>query len=511
MLKALLLVLTAATLTPGGALAAETAPAERAASTSFTAMTWNIHFAQGPDDDAVNLDAVKNVIAKHSPTIVGLQEIHRDHGADWPDDHPRHPDEIKWMKRELPELGYKYFYNTKPGQMGKLLASKRELHNPETDTLPRDKCGKTGSIVKAGIEVGGTRIHVINTHTQAPKPTPQKCQDEKDVPADYWERLRDREVKYILRSEMLDYLNRPIVLMGDFNLRPDDPMKSVIANRGLIDTWTMVKNSVAGVTTSVPKGEKCRPEEGEKKVKRIDYVFASPAIVTDGGKVACKTRASDHKPVIMRMHVKGGIEISGSVRAGAKGEAGWAHLIVYGKSSSRLIVCDNRGGDWRVKARGYVPYQGDNFIKGSDGGSYRGMCQKYEPIEDANFRHMALKTCLKNKHTGERKDCRKHGMLERIYLGQEKRAGHVQYRVGVDNGVTVRACDDKVDGWTVRTEAIDGVGDVVTWATSTDGEQCETRRGHWSWKRNTLTTRTCLVKDGEEKGCKRKPMAYVQR
>ena len=479
--------------------AAEVAAATLPAGESIKVMTWNIHYGVSPSGGAPNLDAIERVIADENPDVVALQEIHRQHDpGEGPDGDPGHPNQIEAMKDRLRQHGYVDFYGTPEGTMGKFIASKYDLTNKGYWELPKDEHGATGIVAHASVAREGKDLRVYATHLQSPD-------------TDYHRRLRDDEVRALMghwgSGWGIDNLQDPIVLMGDFNLRPDDAMKSLIADRGFIDTWTTVHNSEHGVTTNGGHDENCHATV--EKVKRIDYVFGSPAIATDGGHVRCSTDASDHEPVIMRVRVKSDIELSGSVRAGDLGRAGWAHLTVYKDKSAKLIVCDNAGGDWRVTARGYVPYQGDNFVKGSDGGSDRGMCQKYRNTEPANFRHVALKTCLKNKNTGQVRDCRKHGMLERVYLGEDKKRGYVQYRVGVDNGVTAKACDTQPDGWTVRSIVRDGDGEHVASAWSSGDGTCESGRGTWPWTKTGLTTETCLVKDGETKGCKRKKMAYA--
>ncbi|MQA88520.1 MAG: hypothetical protein GEV03_28885 [Streptosporangiales bacterium] len=482
-------VLALSTMPLGIAAAPAEAAQPAAAAQPFTAMTWNIHFGVGGVDGQLNLGRIRDEIAKWDPTVVALQEIRRDHQG---------TDQIKWMKERLRDLGYKDFYGSPPGKMGNLIASKHNLRNKGYADLPHDDHGRTGILLHATVERDGPDVRVYSTHLQSPD-------------TDYHRKLRNKEVRYILENARIDRLHDPVVLMGDFNLRPENKMKSVIANRGFIDTWTTVRDSAEGVTTTKGHDGTCRANID--KVKRIDYIFGSPAIVADNAYIGCQTKASDHKPVIMRLRVEPkDIEISGAVRTGDLGRAGWAHLIVYTDKTSKLITCDNNAGDWRVTSRGYVPYQGDNFVESADGGSEWDRCRVQRSTgATANFRHVALKACVKNTTTGAVRDCRKHGMLERVYMGREMKAGYAQYRVGVDNRVTAKVCDTKADGWTVRSFVYDGEDLLVTWVKSAGNGSCRSNRGPWSWTRNGLRTETCLVNEGETevKGCKRKPMAYA--
>jgi endonuclease/exonuclease/phosphatase family metal-dependent hydrolase len=478
------------------------APGARAAAPpTFTVMTWNVHYGVNNEGD-YDLDAIRDRIvdANNEPDVVALQEIHRSHGpGEGPDDEPDngHGDQIEQMKDLLAAAGYVDFYAPadRPGQ---LIASRYPLVRTKWIPLP-EGVGHRGMLVKAEVDLpDGPNVRVYSTHLQAGASGAELAN-------------RRAEVRKIIDKRTIPELNDPVVLVGDFNLRPYHGLKSKLANRGFIDTWTLVRDGETGMTRT--KSTDCTADLGEP-VKRIDYVFGSPAIEATAGRIDCSSVVADHKPVVMTLRVDdkaNQIEISGAVRAGARGKAGWAHLVVYEDKSSKLITCDNQAGAWGVRSYGYLPYRGTPYITGSDVGSHRGRCAIRNSVQTVNLRNLALKTCLWQEGEGLR-DCRKRGLLERTYVGAERAAGHAQYRVGADNWVQATACDTKPDGWTVRAKVWDGrahSSSLVAKVTSDGNGTCRGKRGPWPWAHQRLTTQTCLVRDGETRTCRVKPMAHA--
>jgi endonuclease/exonuclease/phosphatase family metal-dependent hydrolase len=232
-------------------------------------MTYNIQSGHG------SLEGTEAAIRAESPDIVALQEV-----------------DVHWAERssfqdEATLLGEKLgmhvifapIYNLasdsggKPmRQFGVALLSKyavvsfenriiTRLSTQEQNPVPSPMPG----LLDAIIEVGETRVRVLNTHL--------------DYRAD--PSVRARQV-----ADILTYLDGDAgctILMGDMNAEPNASEIRPLLTR-LHDAWSV--NSSPGLTY---------PAEDPKK--RIDYVLVSKELSVRTARVPA-TFASDHRPVV---------------------------------------------------------------------------------------------------------------------------------------------------------------------------------------------------------------------
>jgi endonuclease/exonuclease/phosphatase family metal-dependent hydrolase len=249
-------------LTPTTAAAAEHAVPSR----QLHVTTYNIHHGAGTDG-VLDLERIAQVIEKSGADVVGLQEVDKHWSArsNW-------VDQPAWFGRRL-HLHVAYAANVdllpvNPGeqrrQYGTAVLSRYPIEDFGNTLLPLYPGGEQRGLAVASIKVWGRDLRFANTHLTSDNNAERLDQAKKVV-------------------EFLGGSNRPTVLVGDLNARPETPeIKTLTATWR--DTWTEVGVG-PGYTV-----------EADNPMARIDYLLYAPTLRPMSAKVLT-TNASDHLPV----------------------------------------------------------------------------------------------------------------------------------------------------------------------------------------------------------------------
>lgn len=226
------------------------------------------------------------VIRNAAPDIVGLQEVGKHPSAGFPL-YPLDGNPTEYIAKELGMYSYfakaisvegKYPY-------GNAILSKYPIKNAKTVMIP-DPIKRTDSedyetrcVLVAEIDVLGG-ITVIVSHFGL------------------MEEERINAVQTVL--EIVSAVKKPVLFMGDLNMKPDDkilrPIFGVLqdtANGELTPiTWPSDVDASTGMSRKEPQGE----------VRKIDYIFASGHFNTQKVQTL-RSRASDHLPYVAELEI----------------------------------------------------------------------------------------------------------------------------------------------------------------------------------------------------------------
>ncbi|MEY7972652.1 endonuclease/exonuclease/phosphatase family protein [Saccharomonospora xinjiangensis] len=240
----------------------------------LTVATFNIHHGAGPDDE-LDLAHVADVIADNGMDVVGLQEVDRHWG-----ERSDFTDQARWLADRL-DMHVVFGANLdrdplRAGQprrqYGTAVLSRYPIMESRNILLPRPQGGEQRGLLEAVLLVRGVPMNFYSTHFQHNSQV---------------ERLAQAEAV----NDVLDDVERPVVLVGDLNAVPASPeIERMTTN--LYDTWP-VAGEGDGYTYDV-----------ETPHARIDYVLAGDQVRADSARVI-DTDASDHLPVVVDVVISG--------------------------------------------------------------------------------------------------------------------------------------------------------------------------------------------------------------
>ncbi|EID55186.1 metal-dependent hydrolase [Saccharomonospora xinjiangensis XJ-54] len=240
----------------------------------LTVATFNIHHGAGPDDE-LDLAHVADVIADNGMDVVGLQEVDRHWG-----ERSDFADQARWLAERLDmhvvfgaNLDRDPLRAEQPRrQYGTAILSRHPIMESRNIHLPRPQGGEQRGLLEAVLLVRGVPMNFYSTHFQHNSQV---------------ERLAQAEAV----NDVLDDVERPVVLVGDLNAVPTTPeIERMTTN--LYDTWP-VAGEGDGYTYDVATPH-----------ARIDYVLASDEVRADSARVI-DTDASDHLPVVVDVVISG--------------------------------------------------------------------------------------------------------------------------------------------------------------------------------------------------------------
>jgi endonuclease/exonuclease/phosphatase family metal-dependent hydrolase len=237
----------------GGAVYVQANPAPSAPETSLHIVTFNVQ--QGYDvDNRRSIDGQLALLRRLDADIIGLQESDTNRVAGGNDDLVRYfADQLDMYSYSGPK--------TVTGTFGIALLSRYPIFEPRTFYLFSE--GEQTAVITAKVTVSGETFNVFVTHLGNGGPLEQQ-----------------REV-LSLASPLSD-----VVLVGDFNFRPDTEQYRVTTEL-LEEAWA----------TRWPAGEDAT---GSTRPRRIDYVFVSPGTeVLDAEYV--DTPVSDHPALVVQI------------------------------------------------------------------------------------------------------------------------------------------------------------------------------------------------------------------
>ncbi|WP_420176862.1 endonuclease/exonuclease/phosphatase family protein [Luteococcus sp. OSA5] len=245
---------------------------DNGAQRTLVAASYNIHHAEGADG-VLDLERIATVLEGTDAQVIGLQEVDRHWG-----DRSENVDQAKWL---ADRLGMHHCYtanldnppaegSTQNRQYGTAILSDFPLENCTSTALTNHPKGEQRSLAQADLTVRGVPVRFYNTHLT------HNSDEGREVQAD--------EVNEIVSSD-----DRPAILVGDLNARPDKPVYQSFTKH-LTDVWPVVGEG-DGFTydSDDPKG-------------RIDYILVSGQITPTSMSVI-PTIASDHMPIVASLEL----------------------------------------------------------------------------------------------------------------------------------------------------------------------------------------------------------------
>lgn len=234
----------------------------------LTAMTYNIQSGRDLKRD-LNCEHAASVIRGIEPDFVTLNEV-RSHTDDvgpvnqaW---------EVGRLTGYYPVFGKSIEVNG--GEYGNALLTRLPLKSSEVIHIPDPpkKSDKTyyehRTVLKSTLCVNGRTLTVLGSHFGL---APEEAES---------------AVSTVL--DILDRTDGPVVLMGDFNLRPDSPILAPLFDR---------------LTDTAQGLESPKTFRSDDPWEKIDYIFASKDF--DVVSLDCPdTQQSDHRPLIACLNLR---------------------------------------------------------------------------------------------------------------------------------------------------------------------------------------------------------------
>ncbi len=230
-------------------------------------MTFNIQHGKNFISGKIELEKVANAIKKAGADIVCLNEVYGK-GS-----HPSFTAQAKILG-EL--LGYEWYFAPAikiagAGPYGNALLSKYPIRSCETvpvPTVPRNHPGyfEDRCAFHAVIDVNGRYVTVIGSH--------------------FGLQIEEQEQCVNTVCHLIDASDYPVVLMGDFNVTPEDPVLMPLRER-LKDSAELPEANLATFPSDAPK-------------TKIDYVLLSKDLILESANIPTEV-VSDHLPIVVQI------------------------------------------------------------------------------------------------------------------------------------------------------------------------------------------------------------------
>lgn len=231
---------------------------------NLTAMTYNIRSGRDLAGD-LNLEHAASVIRAVQPDFVILNEV-RNRTRDVGDVNQAHA--LGRLTGFYPVFAKAIDVNG--GEYGNALLTRLPLLDFEIVPIPDPpKEGKgfyeSRCVFRVVLDARGTKITVLGTHFGL-------------MPGE-----QQNAVKTVLK--LIETAGMPVILGGDFNLRPADPL--------LAPLFSALRDTAGGA-------ERIRTFPSDRPDRKIDYLFVSNdfAVLSVKSK---NTQQSDHRPLIARL------------------------------------------------------------------------------------------------------------------------------------------------------------------------------------------------------------------
>lgn len=259
--------------------------------TQLKVMTYNIRIGKlggewNNDPKKVDLGPVATLIAKHSPDVVGLQEVDRHRQRTSGMDQPASLSKKLGMNIEFQPA---YSVSTSSGtneEYGIAVMTRWPLKGSErfamfkpdyrlTNPKYPDYYSEQRALLHSQTTIKGRTVHLFVTHLGLT------------------EDQRDKQIRQI--AEITKRFHGPKILLGDFNAEPHE--KAFEALRGQFQDALAVQRASLEERKSYPAGR--------SSTEAIDYIFVSPEFrVLKASVIHDETLASDHNPVIAELELK---------------------------------------------------------------------------------------------------------------------------------------------------------------------------------------------------------------
>lgn len=247
---------------------------DAASRSTLTVLTWNIAHGRGTSPNQFghpeafyksNLDAVARTLARESPDVVALQEADAPSAWSGSFDHVARIVEATGFPHVYHGLHFEAGVGPLAARYGTAILSRLPLRDTASSKLP-DRSFHTKGFVRAEIEFEQRPLLLVSLHLNS---------DSKEV--------RRNQVDHLV--EALSPLNKPMIVMGDFNSR-----------------WEAEDDAVRLVTEKLrlrafePDSATQHTFRSGHPTRRIDWILISPELdFVEYGTVA--DRASDHLAV----------------------------------------------------------------------------------------------------------------------------------------------------------------------------------------------------------------------
>jgi endonuclease/exonuclease/phosphatase family metal-dependent hydrolase len=239
-------------------------------SSTFRVMTYNIHWAAGPDGK-VNTQRIADFIISQNVDLVGFNEVAR-----FMSSRASGRDIIGELAQQT-GMAYVFSNNntslTGNDQFGNAILSKYPILFRDHRLLPRVGDNEQRGWLKAIVDVGGKFVSFWTTHL--------------DFRADDTERLMcGTNFNTWLPDETF-----PVIFCGDFNDTPGTSICNLMDNKWT-DIWPVAGDGSLGRTVPCP---------GPPFNARIDYIWkatSSTALIPTNAEVGYGIEASDHYPAL---------------------------------------------------------------------------------------------------------------------------------------------------------------------------------------------------------------------
>ncbi|MHA2100898.1 MAG: endonuclease/exonuclease/phosphatase family protein, partial [Candidatus Kariarchaeaceae archaeon] len=226
--------------------------------TSFTVMTYNIQ--QGFDEHGdVNFETVAKIIRTSGAHIVGLQE------TDTLRMSSANRDVTEWLGNDLRMHSY-LGPSTRDSTFGNSILSRYDFASTSTEILPSD--GELAVLQSTTITINGTQVYILNAHLG---------ETEKD---------RTQQVESIVN--LINDLDDPVILLGDFNSEPESGQMQLLYDIGMRNAYLTTHTNFYPATTF----------SGES----IDFVLYRGLSLLSSD-VLTNEHGSDHFPVLAEFSV----------------------------------------------------------------------------------------------------------------------------------------------------------------------------------------------------------------
>lgn len=188
--------------------------------TELKVMSYNIHIASPPSYlpafTHTDLEAIADVINREKPDLVGLQEV---------DVYTNRSGKYSHQAKDLAEMTGMYYcfagaVERSGGVQGNAILSKYPIKQAEIFKLPtpEESNGETRSLAVVVIEIDGVNIAFITVHL---------------------DHMSDENRGFQV-TQMLEYIKKydkyPIILSGDFNMKPDNKIFKLIEQEFMMIT-----------------------------------------------------------------------------------------------------------------------------------------------------------------------------------------------------------------------------------------------------------------------------------
>lgn len=225
----------------------------------LTVITYNIASGHKLNGDN-NQNELINYFKKDNYEIIGLNEVDRI---------TKRSNKVDQIKVLSNSLKYNYAFSKsieyQGGQYGNGILSKYKIISSKNIPLSNEGLSEKRSILQTIINVNGIRVNIFVTHLE-------------------WKDKNIRQKQILQVKNIIESVNGPIILMGDFNTQSTDEVKVFLQKLNVI------------------YGEE-RPITVPEKNTLLDYIFFSKDIKLLKWDID-KNEISDHYPVKATFEIK---------------------------------------------------------------------------------------------------------------------------------------------------------------------------------------------------------------